>query len=207
MINPFTDTYQNEYNDFTFSEIFSPDIAEDSACNYETFKSNYDEIMPLIKTSCSLEDEYIRRTFYLMYATRGNTKASGSGYDLMQWKLKFFSIMSESGEVWQQKSKIQDYLRTLDITNKDIFIGNKNIINTALNPNTTPTNTSIDELTYISQQHTTGKKKGKLEGLLDLYSLLRENVNENYIKKFDKLFTKVLSNDVYNYTYNTKENN
>lgn len=205
MFNPYEDTYLNEYNDLTFSDVFSPN--ESGVCDYDTFKAYYDDMMPLIKTNCLLEEEYIRRTFYLLYTKYGNSKAVGSGYDTFQWRLKLFSIMSESGEVWQQKSKIQDYLRGVDIaTNTEILTGNKNIINTALNPNSKPTTNSIQELEFISQQHTTGKKKGKLEALFDLKAMLNENVNSTYLRKFSDLFSKVALNDVYNHTYISEEN-
>ena len=119
---------------------------------------------------------------------------------MFQWKLRLFTIMSDQGEVWQVKTNIQDKIRESNLDTGDIYVGNKNIINTALNPNSKPSTTSLDEVTYINQQHTSGKKKGKLEAYYDLWHELKI-LNKDYMKEYKELFSKVASNDAYNHTY------
>ena len=206
MMNPFEDTYLNEYNDFTFDYIFAPNKeSTDYYATYEQFKSYYNEYAPLIKTNILLDEEHIRRTFYLLYAEYGNSKACGSGYDLTQWLLRLFNIMIDKGEVWQVKDNIQNELKSLDLNSNILLEGDKTILNIALHPNQPPSTSTLTELDHINQQNTSNKKRGKLEGLSTLWGILRTDLNKIYIRQFSVLFSKIAMNDAYNHTYTSVE--
>lgn len=122
--------------------------------------------------------------FYLLYARYGNTPLANR--DVTQFKYKVFSIIFQYGPTWEKRLDIQAKLRAL--TDADILVGSKAIYNHAMNPSTTPSTGSLDELTYINDQNTTNYKKSKMDAYTQLWSLLRTDVTEELLKKFQKCF-------------------
>ena len=61
---------------------------------------------------------------------------------------------------------IQNKIRNL--TEDEIRIGTKAIYNQAVNPGTEPSTGSLEELTSISAQNTTGYKKSKLDAYMSV---------------------------------------
>jgi len=122
--------------------------------------------------------------FYLLYGRYGNTPIANN--DVNQWKFKIFSVIFQYGPTWQKRLYIQDKLRSL--SDADLLVGQKAIYNNALNPSTTPSTGSLDELTYINQQNTTNLKKSKMDAYMQLWELLKTDVTEEFLNKFAKCF-------------------
>lgn len=158
-------TYRNK----TFSEIF-PD--------YETFNTAY--------TNCKLVNmtSNVEELYYLLYARYGNSPIANA--DENQFKYRLFATMYSYGPTWEKKLDIQRQIRT--ISADELMAGSKAIYNTALNPSTSPSMQSLEELPYINSQNTTNYKKSKIEALSIQYELLETSVTEEFISKFNKLF-------------------
>ena len=122
--------------------------------------------------------------YYLLYSKFGNSPIAN--YDEEQFKYKVFSIIWQYGPTWEKRLAVQASVRNL--SDADIQLGAKAIYNTALNPSTTPSTGSLDELTYINQQNTTNYKKSKLEAYGILWEMLKTDVTEEFLNKFKKLF-------------------
>lgn len=124
--------------------------------------------------------------YYLLYAKYGNNPIANN--DITQFKYKVFSVMFQYGPTWEKKLDIQSKLRAL--SEAEIIAGSKAIYNQALNPSTTPSTGSLEELTYINAQNTTNLKRSKLEGYELLVSLLDDNLTAKFIEKFGICFKK-----------------
>ena len=122
--------------------------------------------------------------FYLLYGRYGNTPIANN--DVNQWKFKIFSVIFQYGPTWQKRLDIQEKLRALQ--ENDLLVGQKAIYNNALNPSTTPTTGSLDELTYINSQNTTNLKKSKMDAYMQLWELLKTDITEEFLNKFAKCF-------------------
>ena len=122
--------------------------------------------------------------YYLLYARYANNPIAN--YDEEQFKYKVFSIVFQYGPTWEKKLDIQAKLRS--ITDEDLLKGAKAIYNTALNPGTAPTTTSLDELDYINSQNTTNYKKSKMDAYAQLVSLLETDVTGEFLNKFKGCF-------------------
>lgn len=73
-----------------------------------------------------------------------------------------------------------------------MFAGTKQIHNAAYNPQTAPGTGSSEEIDYINTQNVDLVKKGKAEGLSQLWNLLEDDVSETIIRRFEPLFLKVV---------------
>lgn len=122
--------------------------------------------------------------YYLLYSKYGNNPIAN--LDEEQFKYKVFATIWQYGPTWEKRISIQTALRNL--TDADIQLGAKAIYNTAFNPSTAPSTSSLDELTYINQQNTTNYKKSKLEAYGILWELLKTDVTEEFLNRFKKLF-------------------
>ena len=122
--------------------------------------------------------------YYLLYARYGNNPIANR--DTNQFKYKILSIIFQYGPTWEKKLDIQTKLR--DITDDDLLKGSKAIYNAALNPSTTPTTSSLEELTYINSQNTTNYKKSKMDAYSQLLELLETDVTGEFINKFKICF-------------------
>lgn len=122
--------------------------------------------------------------YYLLYARYGNTPIANN--DITQFKYKIFSIVYQYGPTWEKRLDIQKKLR--DLTDADILSGPKAIYNNALNPSTSPSTGSLDELTYINSQNTTNYKKSKMDAYMQLWDLLKTDITEEFLAQFRKCF-------------------
>ena len=95
------------------------------------------------------------------------------------------------GPAWQKRLEIQGKL--LALTDDELVKGTTAIHNSALNPSTSPSTQSLEELQYINAQNTTKFKKSKLEGYSSLYAIIETDVTEKFIDKFKKLFITVVA--------------
>lgn len=175
MIQPNGASLYGNFRTRTFSEIYPSALS---------FKEGYMEsgITPTI-TVANAETLY-----YLLYARYGNSNIASS--DENQFKYKVYSTIYMYGPAWQKRLEIQTKLMSL--TEDDITKGSTAIHNEALNPGTSPSSQTLEELAYINSQNTTKYKKSKLEGYSALYSLIETDVTEAFIGKFKKLFITIV---------------
>lgn len=160
-----------EYSTVTFTDVWD---------NIDDFKFDLSN-SPF--NNCLTQDS-VNILFYLLYARYGNNPIANR--DINQWKFKIFSVIFQYGPTWEKRLDIQEKLR--EIKDDDLLLGAKAIYNTALNPSTTPSTSSLDELTYINSQNTTNYKKSKMEAYSQLLELLEVDVTEEFLVKFKKCF-------------------
>ena len=122
--------------------------------------------------------------YYLLYARYGNNPIANQ--DITQFKYKLFSLVFQYGPTWEKRLDIQAKLRA--ISDDDLLKGSKPIYNTALNPSTAPSTSSLDELTYINSQNTTNYKKSKMDAYAQLWDLLDTDVTGDFLNKFKVCF-------------------
>lgn len=160
----------------TFAEIYT---------EFDTFATEYKENgLP----NSTLTDNNLKTLYYLLYARYGNSCVASS--DENQFKYKLFSTIFMYGPAWQKRLEIQGKL--LGLSDDEIVKGSTAIYNSALNPSTSPSTQSMEELQYINSQNTTKYKKSKLEGYASLYEIIKTDVTEEFIRKFKKLFITVV---------------
>lgn len=150
----------------------------------ETFKEDY----TTNGIPSTLSDVNLTTLYYLLYARYGNSCIASS--DETQFKYKLFSTIFMYGPAWQKRLDIQQKL--LGLSDDEIVKGTTAIHNSALNPSTSPSTQSLEELNYINSQNTTKYKKSKIEGYATLYALIETDVTEEFIDKFKKLFITVV---------------
>lgn len=127
--------------------------------------------------------------FYLLYARYGNNPIANQ--DINQWKFKIFSVIFQYGPTWEKRLDLQDKIRKL--TEADLLTGSKAIHNHAFNPSTTPSTSSLTELTYINDQQTSSFKKNKLDAYTQQWDMLETDVTEDFLNKFKKCFKNFVS--------------
>lgn len=124
--------------------------------------------------------------YYLLIARFGNNPIANMSVD--QWRVKLFSIVWQYGPAWEKRLDIQSKLRGL--SDADLLSGSKQISNHALNPNSEPSTSSLEELEFINEQSTSSYKRSKLEAYGQLYALVRTDVTSEFLDKFVNLFKK-----------------
>ena len=157
------------------------------------FVSDY-KASGLYLSNAKINDDSATALFYLLYARYGNNPIAN--YDINQFKYKVFAIIMQYGPTWEKRLEVQKAIRDLntswadvnDQTKPSVFWGSKAIYNSAQNPSTEPSTSTLNEITYINQQNTTNYKKGPLDGYTMLLELLDTDVTEEFLKKFQKLF-------------------
>lgn len=178
MAFPILDPFRPEYITKTFTQVYD---------RYETFKSDYDELIKLVSGGkLPLTEDNVRATFYLLYARFGNSPILN--YDETQFKMKLMSVIATYGPVWEKKKAIQASLR--DLTEEELLQGAKQIYNHAFNPSTEPTTQELEELTHINDQNVTNNKKSKMEAYSILWANLHVDATDEYINKFKNCFSR-----------------
>lgn len=176
-----------EYNTILFTNIY------DSS---EKFLERYaDSGLP--KT---ITDDNASILFYLLLARYGNNPIANM--DVHQWEVKLFSVIWQYGPSWEKRLEIQSKIRNL--TEAELIAGSKQISNHALNPNTSPDTSSLEELDYINEQSTNSYKRSKIEAYGQLLSLIRTDVTSEFLDKFVNLFKKFVRPEMVN-IYETEE--
>lgn len=171
-----------EYVTKTFTQVFP---------SYNDFKSDYDDLMPLISGGVApLMADNIQATYYLLYARYGNTPIVN--FDETQFKMKLMAVIATYGPTWERKKAIQKSLR--DLTEEQLMQGAKQIYNHAFNPSTEPTTAQLEELTHINDQNTTNNKKSKMEAFSILWANLHVDSTDEYMNKFKNCFSRFVGN-------------
>lgn len=171
-----------EYVTKTFTQVFP---------SYNDFKSDYDDLMPLISGGVApLMVDNIQATYYLLYARYGNTPIVN--FDETQFKMKLMAVIATYGPTWERKKAIQKSLR--DLTEAELLQGAKQIYNHAFNPSTEPTTAQLEELTHINDQNTTNNKKSKMEAFSILWANLHVDSTDEYMNKFKNCFSRFVGN-------------
>ena len=125
----------------------------------------------------------------LLFANFAND--SIASMDIGQFKAKVFEKIFNYGPTWRKRLSIQEKIRNM--SEDEIRVGGRDISNFAINPNTAPSASSLDELPEISQQTSRNRKRGRLDAYANLMSLLDEDVTSDFIQRFRPLFRKVVS--------------
>lgn len=137
----------------------------------------------------TISETTVTLLYYLLYARYGNSTIASS--DETQFKYKVFSTIFMYGPTWEKRLELQKEIRALKI--EEVQKGGKAIYNTALNPNQSPTTTSLEELKYINSQNTSNFVKSTPEAYAIIIDLLETDVTEEFIGRFKKLFLTVVS--------------
>lgn len=172
------------YSTVKFTDVY--DNIEDFMNDYKNTSDDFINGIPNL-----ISDTNATTLYYLLYARYGNSPIAYT--DITQFKYRLFSIIWQYGPTWEKKLWIQAELRTL--TDAQIKQGSKAIYNTALNPSTAPSTSSLEELTYINQQNTTNYTKSPIEGYATLNELLATDLTDTFLKKFNILFKKFISSE------------
>ena len=173
-----------KYSTVLFTDIY--DNEEDFLKDYTNQNPDFVNKIPDL-----LDTNTATTLFYLLYAKYGNSPIAFT--DINQFKYRLFSIIWQYGPTWEKKLEIQAALR--DLTVDQIQQGSKAIYNQALNPNTSPSTSSLDELTYINSQNTTNYKKGPLDGYAALNELLATDLTDKFLKRFQICFKRFISSE------------
>lgn len=160
----------------TFSQVWD---------EYSKFKTDFDD-SPFTDI---ITDDNLEILYYLLYAKFGNSFITN--LDKNQWKFKVFSTIWKYGPAWEKKLEIQAKLKELNINSEDFLQGAKAIYNHAYNPETSPSTTSPEILTYINEQNTTNYVKSEMDALTQLWSLIATDVTESFLERFAPLFKKI----------------
>lgn len=134
-------------------------------------------------------DDSLEVLYYLLLARYANNSIAAS--DVNRFKLQLFSLVFQFGGTWQKKVELQSSIRALSLD--QARIGNRQIDNHASNPALPPSTASLEELQYIDAQSSRGYKKGELETMAQISSLLEQDVTEEFLSHFKKLFLWVVS--------------
>ena len=162
-----------------YSTIKFTDVWDD----VDNFKQDLAQ-SPFANSLSTSSPDNVSLVFYLLYARYGNNPIANE--DINQWKFKIFSVIFQYGPAWEKRLDIQSKLRAL--TEDDIIKGSKAIYNTALNPSTTPSTATLEELEYINSQNTTNYKKSKMDAYAQLWQLIDTDVTEEFLAKFKRCF-------------------
>lgn len=163
------------YETMTFCEVW-PDVNE--------FISDWTDLGAPMGFVGAPNDALLRRTYFMLIARYGNNPIANT--DVGQFKLKVFSIIGAYSANYEKKEEIQDTLRNL--TEDQLLAGAKQIYNHALNPNTEPSTSALEELEYINDQNTASHKKSVMEAYSILWSLLHADHTREYLDRFKKCF-------------------
>ena len=131
-----------------------------------------------------IKNENVTKTFYLIYAAKGNSAISNM--DVNQWKYKVWSIIYQYGPTWERKLEIQKAIRNLN--EEQMMEGTKAINNIAANPQCEPSTDTTEEIRTISNQTVNKFKKSRIEGYASLVDLLDSDVTREFIDRFKPLF-------------------
>jgi hypothetical protein len=164
------DTYATK----KFTDVFN---------SFDAFRLSYE----MLDTSLRVVDyDTLRVVYYLLYANFGNSHIVNE--DVNQWKYKVFSTIYMYAPIWKKKTEIQSKIRELSLDDEELFKGTKVIYNHSNNPSTSPSTSSLEELTTIDDQNTSTRKYSKLDAYARLYELIDRDITKEFIDKFKKLF-------------------
>lgn len=170
-------TIYQTYRTRTFGQIFPS--AEDFVASYKA--------SGLSPQNNRITDESAATLFYLLYGRYG-TSHIANHRDENQFVYELFSIVFSYGPTWEKNLELQNALREASIN--DLAKGATQVYNKALNPDTLPTQSAMEELPYISEQNTANHRRSLLETYANLSALLDSDLSNEFIGKFARLFIK-----------------
>ena len=129
--------------------------------------------------------------YYLLYARYGNSTIASA--DENQFKFKVYSIIFQYGPTWEKELGIQDAVRALNVGDADLENGTTKIYNAAANPDVEPTDQTLEELLYVSDQKVSKTKRGKIEQYAIIEELMKRDVSDYFLNKFKPLFLTVVA--------------
>lgn len=95
------------------------------------------------------------------------------------------------GPTWEKRLEIQKDLREMSMD--DLRESAKAIYNHSMNPSTSPSTDTLEELLTINDQNVTKHRRSKTDAYALLISLLETDVTEEFLNKFKKLFLTVVT--------------
>lgn len=167
-----------KYKTMTFVDVWDEDIK---------FLNDY----KTSKIPQTLSEQEMTTIYYLLYARYGNNPIAN--FDVNQFKYKVWSIIFQFGPVWSKRLEIQEKIRQL--TDQELMTGSKAIYNKAFNPDDDPSTISLEEITKINEQSTTGYKKAKMEAYREVWELLKTDISTWFFDKFAPLFKMFVINE------------
>jgi hypothetical protein len=173
------DRLYGSYLNMTFDDIY-PSIDE--------FKTDARGLAAKL-IPADFTDDSLEVLYYLLLSRYANNSIASS--DVNRFKLQLFSLVFQFGGTWQKKVELQSSIRKLTL--EKARIGNRQIDNHAANPAFPPSTASLEEIQYIDAQNSRGYKKGELETLAQISSLLEKDVTEEFLGRFKRLFLWVVS--------------
>jgi hypothetical protein len=184
-------SYFQQFDNITLSELFP---------NVEIFKEEYTNSgLPLtfnvegIETAKQYLSDDTLSTIYVLLMGRYADSTIKAYNTYGAFKTRFFTRIWQHGPTWKTKLDIQNKLRAMGIDDgSDIYKGGSAIYNSALNPSTSPSSQTLEELDYINSQNVTKYKKSKIEGLAALTELLKNDVTEAFLRRFEDLFKSII---------------
>lgn len=172
----FNAEYFGNYITSTFADVYP---------NFDAFEDDYNNLgLPATLTSA----ESLKTLYYLLYSKYGNSSISST--DTTQFKFQLFSIIFQHGANWERKLSLQKSIR--EISDEELLKSSQQVVNHALNPSTLPSTDTLEALSYINEQTTSGYKKNKVDAYSYLYSILQDDVTEEFLNKFKRLFIAIV---------------
>lgn len=187
------ETYYGAFRTRTFSEVF-PTLQD-------FIDGKVGEMSVPQRLGIALDQGKWSTLYLLLYGRYADSHIASRNEE--QFITKLYSTIFMYAPTWIKRLEIQEKLR--GISDEDLMLGGKAIYNTALNPGTEPTTTTLEELEYINSQNTTNYKKSKMDAYAQLMAMLETDVTSEFLDKFKKLFLVVVAPD-YPLLYETKEN-
>lgn len=163
------------YDTVKFSDVYTK--AED-------FLSDYNQV----GIPATITDESATTLFFLLYAKYGNSTIAFT--DVNQFKYNIYSTIFMYGPTWEERLSLQKKIR--ELSDEELIQSSKVIYNSAANPSTRPSTSSLEELTYINSQNTTNHKRSKIDAYSFKWDLLATDVTKDFLDKFKPLFRKIL---------------
>lgn len=178
-------------NQKTFLEVYP---------KYEDFTSDKTEFSFFAPNDVT--DDYYQKTYYLIVSRYGDTPISGYS-DEARWRLRFWQVISEYLPEYQVKCEMQKTIRSMTLD--EFAEAGKLVNNTALNPNTAPSDSSLDELQYINQQNVARRKLSQADAIQRKLSMLEDGMDDDLLDHFKDLFSVVMLTDVPLHVYQEED--
>lgn len=159
---------------------------------FDEFKEAYSKSALAIEFTPEGENGLtMSQLYYMLYAHYGNSHIAYS--DENQFKYYLYTLIYQYGPTVIRKREIRG--RLLSLSDDELTAGGKAIYNSALNPSTAPSTSTLDELLTINSQNTTNYKKSTVEGLTTFLNLIEDDPVDAFVHRFRQLFIQVLSPD------------
>lgn len=171
---PYNPIYGN-YRTRLFGDII-PDL--------DNFNALLDELIVLVP---SLTEDQRQLVYYLLMATYGNSHIANSNEE--QFKLQLVSRIGSCAPAFFKYKQMQDAL--LNMNTEEMIDGGTSISNHASNPNTSPSDQTLNELPYIDSQNISKVKKNKLQAYAEVISLIDADLYRKFVQKFESLFIRI----------------